>query len=55
MLLTTVSLLMYALGFDFSSMFVAGLSTAVVIISIYYEKKMIDGFSEYFKVYSKYY
>jgi hypothetical protein len=55
MLLTTLSLLFYALGFDFSSMFVAGLSTAVAVISIYYEKKMIDGFSEYFKVYSKYY
>lgn len=54
MLLTTISLLMFVLGFPTDSMFIAGLSTATVLISLYYEKRMLAGFSDYFKIYSKY-
>ncbi len=53
MLLTSASLLTFALGLFNTSMFVAGLSAATVMISLYYEKKMMDGFSEYFKLSSK--
>ncbi|BBG25217.1 hypothetical protein [Sulfuracidifex tepidarius] len=55
MFLTTVSLLLFVLMFPAISMFFAGLSTATVLISLYYEKRMLEGFSEYFKLYSKYY